>query len=138
MQKNFNSSTACALERAIKTELDTHPERGVWNWSPEALSVCRYTHGGRAHYKVAFPDQYLAFELEPAFLTLTLGTGPTARLLRDFKPGDFMKLQQLVDNSSFIVTRDEMRAAVARYNDAMNLPAWRQAQYRHQQRGAQS
>ena len=102
-------------------------------WDPEALSVCRYVHGGKTHYKVAFPEIDWSSEIEPAFLNLTVGTGPTARLLRRFKPGDFLRLQQLVDTSAFTVTRDEMLAAVARYNRVMGMLPWQRQQYRRAQ-----
>lgn len=138
MQKNFVRNPACALESAIRAAFDTHPERRYPGWSPEALSVCRFMHGGRAHYNVAFPDQDLSVELEPAFLTLTLGIGPTARLLRRFKPGDFLRLQQLVDNSALTVSLDDMRAAVAHYSMLINMLPWQLQQYRIQQRRARA
>lgn len=87
MQKNFVRNPACALELAVRSAFERHPTRRYAGWDPEALSVCRYVHGGKTHYNVAFPELDWSSEIEPAFLTLTLGTGPTARLLRDFKTG---------------------------------------------------
>ena len=134
MQKNFVRNPECALELAVRSAFERHPMRRYAGWDPEALSVCRYTSCGKTHYNVSFPDQDWAVELEPAFLNLTLGTGPTAQLLRGFQPLDFLHLQQLVDNSSFTVSRDEMRAAVARYNAVMGMLPWQRQQYRIQQR----
>lgn len=138
MQKNFVRNPACALETAIRSAFERHPGRRYAGWAPEALSVCRHTVSGGVMYKAAFPELDWSSELEPEFLTLTVGTGPTARLLRRFKPGDFLRLQQLVDNSAFTVAAEEMKAAVARYNRVMSMPAWRQSQYRRQQRRAQA
>jgi hypothetical protein len=138
MQKNFIRNRECALETAIRSAFEQHPGRRYAGWDPEALSVCRYSAPGGIVYKAVMPDLDWSSELEPAFLTLTIGTGPTARLLRDFGPGDFLRLQQLVNNSALTVTAEEMKAAVARYNAVMGMPAWRQAQYRHQQRRARA
>ena len=135
MQKNFVRTPGCALEAAIRSASERHPGRDVWNWTPEAISVCRYSVPGGVVYKAVMPDLDLSSELEPAFLTLTIGSGPTGRLLREFGSVDFLRLQQLLDASALTVTAAEMKAAVARYNAVMSMPAWRQAQYQHQQRG---
>lgn len=139
MQKNFVRKPACDLEAAIRAALLTHPVRRYAGWAPESLSVCRYrVPGGGVAYKAVMPDLDWAVELEPAFLTLTLGTGPTARLLRDFGPGEHLRLQQLVDNSALTVSREDMLAAVARYNGVMLMAPWQRQQYRHQAGRAQA
>lgn len=138
MQKKFDSNNVCAIEEAIRVAFERHPSRRYAGWDPEALSVCRYRAPVGVMYLAVFADQDFSVELEPAFLTLTVGTVPTTRLLRDFGSGDFLRLQQLVDNSALTVRREDMLAAVARYNAVMSMPAWRQAQYLHQQRRAQA
>ena len=63
MQKNFVRTPGCALEAAIRSASERHPGRDVWNWTPDALSVCRYSAPGVV-YKAVMPDLDWSSELE--------------------------------------------------------------------------
>lgn len=137
MQKNYVRDPACALESAIRAQIS----RYTWayrNVGPEVISVCRYTVAGAARYLVAFTELDWHSELEPEFLTLTTDVSSSERLLRDFGPNDFLRLQQLVEHSALTVTADQMRAAVARYNRLMSMPPWQQTHYLIKKRRSQA
>jgi len=117
---------ACALEVEIRSALAAHPLSKYPNFSPEALSVCRYTDGlGVSRYKVIFPEAGRDHELEPQFLTLTSDPAATWKVLNQFRGPDFMRLQAMVDCYALTVTRCQMRAAAHRYNSAMATPDWK-------------
>jgi hypothetical protein len=112
---------ACALEAAIRSALSAHPAQ----YRLEAMSVCRHiAAGGRISYRVVFPDQLYTWALEPTFLTLTPNSGRTEKLLRQFRPEDFKRLQELVDSNATTVELAAMGAAVEHYNAVMRMPQW--------------
>lgn len=117
---------ACALEVEIRSALAAHPLSKYPNFSPEALSVCRYTDGfGVARYKAIFPEAGRDHELEPQFLPLTSDPAATWKVLNRFRGPDFMKLQAMVDCYAQTVTKAQMRAATDRYKAAMATPDWK-------------